>query len=137
MRKKGGVPNAASRQAHDCRENHFGKSSKSMEAAAAVIVQKRMTTRFVVMHPVSGKVLSAVMDPVVTDDDSVTRENLGPVGNGKGCCPLWIGEIKRDCDPGHRTKVFTGKLYAANVEKQNYRLHEKDVCVCHKAGCRR
>ena len=118
VRKKGGVPNAASRQAHDCRENHFGKSSKSMEAAAAVIVQKRMTTRFVAMHPVSGKVLSEVMDPVVTDDDSVTRAHLGPVGNEKGCCPLWIGEIKRDCDPGHRTQVFTGKLYAANIGKK-------------------
>ena len=39
VRRKGKIPTATMKSQHDCQENHFGKTSKAMEATAAVMLQ--------------------------------------------------------------------------------------------------
>ena len=60
IRQKGNVPTEAAKARHDCRENHFGKSSKSMEATAAVLLQRKLHERFVTMCSQTDRVLSVI-----------------------------------------------------------------------------
>ena len=62
------------------------------------------------------------MDAVVSGDDAAARAQLRPTNpsgedtGAKG--PMWIGRIETLCDPGHRLKIFTKPLYAAEGEEE-------------------
>ena len=138
IRQKGNVPTEAAKALHDCRENHFGKSSKSMEATAAVMLQRQLHERFVTTCSQTGRVLSAIMDPVISDDDAASRAQLRPLdptGNdivGRG--PMWIGEIRTLCDPNHRVKCFTGPLYASGTNRKTITYARKTFGWALKQG---
>ena len=73
IRQKDNVPTEAAKARHDCRENHFGKSSKSMEATAAILLQRQLYEQFVATCSQTGRVLSVFMDPVISDGDAASR----------------------------------------------------------------
>ena len=140
VRRKGQVPTASMKARHDCRENHHGRSSKSMEARAAVMLQYRLNQRFVTMCDRTGRPLSAVMDPVVSDDDAAARAQLRPVdpsGNdtvARG--PTWIGTIQECCDPNHRLKVLTKPLYAVGTNAKIIAYVKKALGYALKQGAK-
>jgi hypothetical protein len=81
------------REEHDCRENHTGRSSKSMEAQGAVNNNLQ-----VARHGLR-------IDKRILDDDSVTRAWCGP-----DSVHLPIG-LRTQCfgaDPTHRIKCWGG-----------------------------
>ena len=138
VRRKGAMPTEEMKAQHDCRENHFGKSSKSMESSAAVILQHRLHKRFVTTCPSTKNVLSAVMDPVVSDDDAASRAQLRPIDpsgiDAVARGPTWIGKIATLCDPGHRIKCFTSPLYASNTNKKTIAYTKKTLAYALKQG---
>ena len=85
-----------------------------MEATAAVMLQHRLHQRFVTMCHRTGRPLSAVMDPLVSDDDAAARARLRPVDpSGEDAVakgPTWIGHIQEFCDPNHWLKILTKPL---------------------------
>ena len=125
---------------HDCREHHFGKSSKSMEPTAAALLQHKLHKWFVARCPATaGRVLSAMMDPVVSDDDAASRAQLRPVDcsvdDTVASGPSWIGPINMLADPGHRNKCFTAPLYAVGVNAKVISYTKKPFAyLCSQAG---
>ena len=84
------------RAEHDCRENHTGKTSKSMEAAAAVLNSKKVARYGLRIH---ARAL---------DDDSVTRAWCGLESIYLPSClrtRIWWA------DPTHRIKIWGNKFF--------------------------
>ena len=109
-----------------------------MEAKAAVLLQREIHERFVTTRLQTGRVLSAIMDPVISDDDAASRAHLRPLdpsGNDSdGQGPMWIGHIRMLCDPNHRVKCFTSPLYAAGTNPKTIQYTKKTLGWALKQG---
>ena len=86
----------------------------------------------------TGRPLSAVMDPVVLDDDVAARAQLCPVDpSGEDAVakgPTWIGHIQEFCDPNHRLKILTKPLYAAGTNTKTIAYVKKTLGYALKQG---